>query len=75
MYEFAPLPRYHRIWPTPNPVSSASSLFPTPSVPHRFLQVAAGQLAVLGVMVENRTELKVCPSLDSLWWLKLKHRL
>ena len=63
------------LWPTPFPFSAASPLFPTSNVPHRFLQVAAGQLAVLGVVVENRAQLKMCPGLDPLRGLKLKHRL
>lgn len=42
---------------------------------HRLLQVAAGQLAVLGVMVENRAELEVRPGLDSLRGLELENRL
>lgn len=54
---------------------SSSPLFPEWNVPHRFLQVAAGQLAVLGVVVEDRAELKMCPGLDPLWRLELKHRL
>lgn len=42
---------------------------------YRFLQMVAGQLAILGVVVENRAQLKMCPGFDSLWRLKLKHRL
>lgn len=61
--------------PTPIPFAATSSLFPKSHVPHRFFQVAAGQLAVLGVMIENRAQLKMCPGLDSLWRLKLKHCL
>uniref|UniRef100_A0A674PQU1 Uncharacterized protein n=1 Tax=Takifugu rubripes TaxID=31033 RepID=A0A674PQU1_TAKRU len=61
-----------RLRPT---LSAASPLFPGPSVPHRFLQVVAGQLAVLGVVVENRAQLKMCPSFNSLRRLELKHRL
>lgn len=57
------------------PVCAASPLFPEPTPPHRFLQVAPGQLAVLGVVVENRAQLKVCSGLDSLWRLKLEHSL
>ncbi len=63
------------LWPTPDPFSPASPFFPRTTVPHRFLQVAAGQLAVLGVVVENRAQLKMCPGLDPLWRLKLKHCL
>lgn len=61
--------------PTPVGLSAASPLFPRSTIPHRFLQVAAGQLAVLGVVVENRAQLKMCPGLDPLWGLKLKHGL
>lgn len=64
----------------PLPAYSQSPLGLIPALsyaqrPYRFLQVAAGQLAVLGVMVENRAELEVCPGLDSLWRLELKHGL
>lgn len=64
--------------PLPAYTQSRLGLIPALSYaerPYRFLQVAAGQLAVLGVMIENRAKLKVCPGLDSLWRLELKHRL
>ncbi|KAG7238998.1 hypothetical protein INR49_030263 [Caranx melampygus] len=38
-------------------------------------KVAAGQLAVLGVVVENRAQLEMCSGLDPLRRLKLKHGL
>lgn len=61
--------------PTPVTLSAESPLFPRSKIPHRFLQVAAGQLAVLGVVIENRAQLKMCPSLDPLRRLKLKNGL
>lgn len=67
--------RFLCLWPTLFPYSAASPLFPGWRVPYRFLQVVAGQLAVLGVVVENRAQLKMRPSFNSLRRLKLKHRL
>lgn len=72
---FPLLSRFPRLWPTFVPSSAASPLFPGSSVPHRFLQVVAGQLAVLGVVVENRAQLKMRPSFNPLRRLELKHRL
>lgn len=61
--------------PTLVALSAASPLFPKSKIPHRFLQVAAGQLAVLGVVIENRAQLKMRPGLDPLRGLKLEHGL
>ena len=44
-------------------------------IPHRFLQVVPRELAVLGVMIKHRTELKVSSSFDPLRGLELKNSL
>lgn len=46
-----------------------------PALSHRFLEVRAGQLTVLRVVVEHRAQLQMRPGLHSLRRLKLKHGL
>lgn len=53
--------------------SAEASGFPARS--HRFLEVRAGQLAVLRVVVEHRAQLQVRPGLHSLRGLELEHGL
>lgn len=53
--------------------SATSSVFPTTS--YRFLQMIPGEVAVLGVVIEHRAELKVRPGFYSLWRLELKYSL
>lgn len=53
--------------------SATSSVFPCRS--YRFLEMIPGEVAVLGVVIEHRAELKVRSGLYSLWRLELKYSL